>query len=102
MPVESAADRAAFFDTDEFGEAATMTIGISAPVTVNGVFENEFVGVETGAGVPVEMTRPVFTCREADVPSIAHGDTVVIDSVSRKVRGIEPDGTGIVRLILKE
>ena len=102
MPVESAADRAALFDTDEFGVAATVTIGIAAPVTVNGVFENEFVGVEVDAGVPIESTRPVFTCREADVTGIAQGDTVVIDGTSRTVRGIEPDGTGIVRLILKE
>jgi len=102
MAVESDADRASLFDADEFGVAATVTIGAADPVTVNGVFENEFVGVETGAGVPVEMTRPVFTCAASDVTGIAHGDTVVIDTTSRTVRGIEPDGTGVVRLILKE
>ena len=102
MPVESAADRAAMLNTDEHAVAATVTIGVADPASVDGIFDNEFVGVEVEAGVPVEMSRPVFTCAESDVTGIAHGDTVVIDGTSRTVRGIEPDGTGMTRLILKE
>jgi hypothetical protein len=46
--------------------------------------------------------RPVFVCNEADVSSIAHGDALTIKTVSYKVAGVQPDGTGLTSLILEK
>jgi len=102
MAVESDTDRAAFFDTDEFGVAASVTIDGGGAETVNGVFDNEYVGVLDGeASTPVESTRPVFTVATDDVTGIGHGDSVVISGTTYTVRGVEPDGTGVTRLVME-
>ena len=97
MPAETAADRAAMLDTDEFAVAATYNGG----AIVNGIFDNEYAGVLDGAGAPVESTRPVFYCRTADVASAVHGDTLVISGTTYNVVGVEPDGAGMTTLILE-
>ena len=97
MPVESAADRAALFDVTEFGEAAIWNSTV-----VNGLFENEFAAVADAAGVAVESSRPVFTCRSTDITAITHGDAITINSIGYTIAGIEPDDAGLTKLILEE
>lgn len=73
---------------------AVMTINSAA---VDGILTNEFVTVDY-----VESRKPVFICKMADVSGVAHGDDVIAaDSTAYKVRGIQPDGTGLVKLILE-
>ena len=83
MAVETAADRAVFFDVDDFGVAATYRRGVTDS-TVNGIFDNEFVQVEVGE-VPYDSTEPVFYCRTADLPA---GFTVG-DRLTVKVIGVD-------------
>jgi len=72
----------------------TMTINAA---DVDGILTNEFVTVEF-----VESKKPVFICKSSDVVGIAHGDDAIAsDSAAYKVRGIQPDGTGITKLILE-
>jgi hypothetical protein len=80
-----------FLNTDDF--AITATVNGSS---VNGIFGDEFVLVDF-----VESKKPVFSCKLSDVSSVAHGDTAVTSSDTYKVRGIQPDGTGMVKLILE-
>ena len=87
-----AEDLSAFFSNDEMADNAT--IGSN---TVVGIFENQFVEVHG-----IESFRPVFTCTEASVPSIAHGDALNIKAVSYKVAGVQSDGTGLTQLILEK
>lgn len=96
MAVESADDRAIFLAVDDFGVAAT--IGGS---TVNGIFDNEYIEVETGAGVGVSLQQPRFTCRSADVLAVVEGTSATISGVSYTVRIVQPDGTGMTELILE-
>ena len=98
MAVESAADRAALLDVDEFGSAATY----NGSTTVNGIFENEYFEALADGEVAVEGTQPRFTCRTADVPSAAHGDTLLISGTTYNVVGVQPDGTGMSTLALEE
>lgn len=85
-------DLSVFMDTDDF--AVTMTVNASS---VNGILSNEYVIVDF-----VESKKPVFICSSADVVGVLHGDNVVAaDSTAYKVRGIQPDGTGITTLILE-
>lgn len=89
-------DLAQFLDTDDFAVAATY----NGSTTVNGILDQEYYEVGVGdAGV--ESSQPVFLCRTADVPAAAHGDTLLIDAITYKVRGVQPDGTGLTRLALK-
>lgn len=83
-------DLTKFFDADDFAEVATF-----AGASVSGIFDNQFVDVHG-----VESYKPVFVLPEADVSSIAHGDTITIRSVVFKVVGIQADGTGLTTLVL--
>jgi len=72
----------------------TMTINAA---DVDGILTNEFVTVDF-----VESKKPVFSCQSSEIVGIAHGDDVVAsDSTAYKVRGIQPDGTGMTKLILE-
>lgn len=84
-------DLSVFTDTGDFASSASINGS-----TVNGILGNEFVQVDY-----VESQKPVFECAAADIPGIAHGDTVAVSSDTYKVRGIQPDGTGMVKLILE-
>lgn len=100
MAVETAADRAVFFDVDDFGVAATYRRGVTNS-TVNGIFDNEFVQVEVGE-VPYDSTEPVFYCRTADLPAgFTVGDRLTVSTVPYTIREFQPDGTGVSKLRLE-
>jgi hypothetical protein len=74
------------------------TPGIVA-ATVNGVTVHGEFRAESAypLGDVVEATGPVFECRAASVPSIAHGQSVVVSGVTYKVRGLfRPDAAIVV------
>lgn len=91
-----AEDLTPFFDTDDFGVAATY----NGSTTVNGIFDNGFSAIGNDPGI--EGSLPTFTCRTADVPSAVQGDTLTISAVAYTVVGVHPDGTGVVTLALSE
>ena len=103
MPVESAADRLTFLDTDEFGVSATYERTGGGSKTVQGIFDKEFREVvEAEFGVGVTTHPPSFTMREADLPvSYAEADTLLISGTTYTIRAHELDGTGMVSLRLE-
>lgn len=90
-----AEDLTPFFNTAEFATAATY----NSATTVNGIFDREY---GEALGNVVEGTTPVFLCALADLPSVDHDDTLLIDATTYKVKGVEPDGTGVVLLRLEK
>lgn len=86
-------DLSVFFSTSDFAVAATLQ-----GVAVDGILDETYL---EPLGNLVEGRSPVFTCAAADVPAVAHGQTLVVGARTFKVRGVEPDGTGIVRLRLE-
>ena len=84
-------DLSVFTDTDDF--AVTAIVDGSS---VDGILGNEFVLVDF-----VESRKPVFDCATAEIVGVAHGDTVTVGGGTYKVRGIQPDGTGMTKLILE-
>lgn len=64
---------------------------------VDGCFDNQFINVGM-----VESQAPVFECRESDIGIVTHGMVITSDAVSYKVRGVQPDGTGLTKLILEK
>ena len=72
MAVETATERAIFFDADDFGVAASYTRQGQSAVTINGIFDNEFFEVEAGG----EVRRDVGAspCRYYACAGAKHGD----------------------------
>lgn len=73
-----------------FGDFAEPATWKGAPVSV--IFDD---GHYLTGGV-VDSTDPMVQVQAASVPGVAHGDAIVLRSVSYRVRGIEPDVTGQV------
>ena len=67
--------------------------------TFTGIFDNDFLAVDLDES-EVESTEPTLLARTADVSGLAHGDSLTISSTSYKVRGIQPDGTGMTQIML--
>lgn len=114
MAVESAADRAAFLDPEEFGDRAVWTPQLGAPTIVFGIFDGEYVAVEidSESGVAVTSTTPMLHVRTADLPGVQDGDglrleTLLGEPVWRSeyrytIREPQPDGTGMSMLKLEK
>lgn len=94
MPTIPADDLADIFNVDELLTSAA-TVGAN---TVYGIFDSAYVDVFETTG-----TRPALLCRSSDVTlySIARGTSVVINGSTYIVRNLEPDGTGLTRLVLE-
>jgi len=87
-----------FFNTEEFATNAQITIGASV-VTVAGVFDAP-PQTMLGNGL-METQQPQLLVPTSAVASVVHGAPVTVASVNYVVAGIEPDGTGVTRLILE-
>lgn len=101
MAVESADDRAIFLSVDDFGVSAIFTHNRVAS-TISGIFDNDFVEVDAGGGVPFAMQQPRFLARTSDVSTAVEDDTLVISNATYKIKVVQPDGTGMTNLILEK
>jgi len=88
---ETASDRLAILTACG---GVTATIGSASVV---GVLERDYAEVQG-----IESENPIFTCRTADVSSVAHGQAITISGTAYTVRSRQDDGTGITALVLSE
>jgi len=100
--IESAADRLAYFDDDEFGTPAqwVTSAGVAADLTVifNAPWDDE-AGLAT---VDMTVAAPSAVCRQADMPSgAAQGDQIFIEGALWRARELRPDQTGLVTIDLQ-
>ena len=71
------------------------------PESITAVFDAAYVAVELQAEVPIATTRPMLRLRSADLTvTPAQGDTVSIDGVTYEVNDVQPDSSGMHRLML--
>jgi hypothetical protein len=89
--VAFAAETAPFFT--DFA-ATSCTIG---GVAVSAIFSNRADDSLLAAG-----TQPVLTVESSAVAATARGTAVVVNGTNYTVAKIEPDGTGISRVILEK
>ena len=101
MAIEETTERSIFFDTDEFADSITITIGGSA-TTIKGIFDNEMTTIDVGDNAGLTANQPKITVKTSDVTNADFGDPVVINSVSYTVNNVLKDGTGITELFLTE
>ena len=85
-----------FLNSDEF--AVDITYGGG---TIKGIFDNEFIANNQDE-ISVEDLQPQVIVKTSDVPGLAHGATMTIESVVYNVTGIQPDGTGLTVVILSK
>jgi hypothetical protein len=92
-------DLSVFTNPAEFGKVATATTKFGEVITLPVIFDNAYADALGGL---VEATGPsalVQTCYTAD---LAHGSVLEINGCSWQIVEIQPDGTGISRLRLRE
>lgn len=97
MSTESATDRASFFDTDEFADAAVLGAGTRNQTSVNGLFDNEYI-----ESVSVSSLTPTFLCRTSDLTNIKTGYKLTVNDTDYVIRDPQQDGTGLTLLILEK
>ena len=92
-----------------FGTPAVYRVGGNgAGVAIRGIFRDAATDVVVELRVDAAMVAPVFDVLEADLPVGAHAnedDTVELTDhggATYRVRDFEPDGEGILRLVLTE
>lgn len=81
-------------------EAQYLALGSSDdPVPVNGALDRAYTEAIDGVA---EGSYPVFICAAADVPAAQHGDELAVDGSDFVIRGVHPDVTRDVVLLLLE
>ena len=102
MAVESAADRLAFLNPDEFGVEASYTLDGGPAVTINAIFDAEHTLAGIG-DIDAATVEPQAVVRTADLPEgHGDGDTFTLNGTAYTVRFPEPDGTGMTVLRLEK
>ena len=105
MPVESSADRAVFLAAADFGIVAAYSQNEGPEVQVVGIFDRQHLAIEAGeAGVTGFAVT--FTCRAEDLAPLTfgkplQGDRLTIAGERWRIVEPQPDGTGMVTLILR-
>lgn len=98
MTVESADDLLSMLE--DWDTATYTPPGVPHPSskssTISGIFERQFVAI-----ADTESYEPTFLCRTDDLTDIGHNAKLRINSVDYKVKGNQPDGTGVTLLILE-
>jgi len=92
--IESEADRLAYLQA--LGEEWSTPAG-----KLWAIFDNEYA--EASGEVDVETRTPVLLCRESDAKAQSIGKGTAVTRAGRQyvVRRLEPDGVGMMRLILE-
>lgn len=87
-----------FFNTSEFADTATHVL---TAATFAVIFDAAYVGIVGPAG-EIQSSGPQAMAKSIDVSAYAIGDEIVINAIYYKIAGMEPDGTGITRILLSE
>ncbi len=85
-----------------FGKSATYTPVAGGGGTITVLFDRAAQELDLGDAQGGVSRNPVATVRDSEVASPAIGDKLVIESLTYRVARIEPQGTGLTALYLKE
>ena len=85
---------------EDFGDSNSTFTDVSAgsSSTITAMLQTDYLLEETGGEIGVETKTPIITARSSDLPNVAQGDTVTIDSVVYTVVEVRDDGTGMTKL----
>lgn len=91
-----------FLDANDFGETATYTPEGGQASSVTGIFDLTYVDINVGGFAPISGLKAVFTCKAADIEDQPEGDAITVRGVAYTIVVTQPDGTGLVQLILEK
>lgn len=99
--IESPDDWATFMDPSGFGEPVTYSGHGVDPLVIMGIFTAAHLMASPGMA-PVSTTAPVLVIGAAQLPfAPAQGDEITRGAEVWRVADTQPDGTGLIRLILE-
>ncbi|WP_170561408.1 head-tail joining protein [Ruegeria atlantica] len=91
-----------FFDPADFGQSAAWDTQAGDFVNLDGIFEEAREVALSGDTVGASAVLPVLTVATSQVPATAaQGDDLEINSVNYRVTDIQPDGSGLTRVVLE-
>jgi hypothetical protein len=91
-------DLATFINITEFADTATHVL---TAATFPVIFDAAYVGI-IGPSGEIQSSGPQAQAKTSDVEDYAIGDEIMINAIYYKIAGMEPDGTGITRILLSE
>ncbi|MEM9784346.1 MAG: hypothetical protein AAF899_17955 [Pseudomonadota bacterium] len=104
MGIEDAADLAAFFDPDDFGETLTWDPdGTAAGLAT--IWIEAHAEIAAGGAGHVSGSRPIASLPITSLPAGGvRGDIIRREATGLRFRiiDIQPDGTGLARIVLEE
>ena len=87
-----AEDLAPFFSMSEFAKQATI-----GGQSVRVIFEQPY---SAPFGSAVDAVQPTCVAASADIAALVPGMAIVIDGNAFTVERVEPDGTGVSRIVM--
>lgn len=91
-----------FFDPADFGVTARWVTQLGDMVDIDGIFEAGREVALSGNSGGVSAILPVFTVAESLIPTTAaQADDLEVNSSNYLVADIQPDGSGMARIILE-
>jgi hypothetical protein len=99
MAIETDVERTAMLS--DFGVPGTYTPDGGSPTEITVLFDKPYIGVGSGGEVVVESSNPTAYCKTTDVSDADHAATLVINSTTYNVVGVQPDGDGLTLLELQ-
>ena len=84
----------------DFGITVTFS---SSSVTkdVTAIFDNEYLAEQLVEG-EVSSLEPQAHIATADIPEAQAGDTLKVEGTTYNITNVEPDGTGLTRVVLSK
>lgn len=92
-----------FLDPDDFAVSAAWETQEGESADVEGIFQDAHEVALAGDTVGASTVMPVLTVATAQVPATAsEGDDLEIGGVNYRVADLQPDGSGLTRIILEK
>lgn len=84
----------------DFGVLATITRADAVVLSsVSGIYDAPFAAENLATGT-VEQVAPQFVAKTSALTDVRHHDILTVSGADWYIVGIEPDGTGLTRLVL--
>lgn len=83
-------------DLDAFLSDFAIAATLPSTAVVRGILDNGF-----DSALGMTGSEPAFVGRSADLDGLSYGAAITIGATAYTVRGVQPDGTGLTRLILE-
>lgn len=83
-------------------KGVTLWPGESREVTIQGVFDNPYARTDIPDGGTISSSDPSFTAHDRDITELNKRDAVAVGGDSWYVKELQPDGSGITRVVLSK